>query len=78
MRAVLSYWLLAALVLEIGAHVALLVGLFRRRRRLRGVLALFVPPLAPYFGWSEGMRRRSVLWLAALVAYALGVAVAYA
>jgi hypothetical protein len=55
------------------AHVALLAGLARRPPRRRALAALLVPPLAPYFGFSDGRRRLSVTWLAALVLYGAGV-----
>jgi hypothetical protein len=35
-----------------------------------------IPPLAPYWGWLEGFRVWSGLWLAALVLYVVGFAVA--
>jgi hypothetical protein len=72
--ALLGAWLAISLVLYAGAHVALVVGLFRREPRWRGAVALVVPPLAPYWGWPLGMRARAWLWLGALGAYALGVA----
>jgi hypothetical protein len=67
----LAALLLILLLIEIGAHVALLTGLFARAPRWRGFAALVVPPLAPYWGFAEGMRRRSVTWIAALVLYAI-------
>ena len=36
--------------------------------------ALVLPPLAPWWGWDEGMRAWSMTWTAAFVAYAVGVA----
>jgi hypothetical protein len=69
----LSYWLFVGVVVHVGAHVALLVGLFRARSFYMGILSLALPPLAPYYGWRRGMRKRTFLWLSSLGAYALGV-----
>lgn len=53
------------------AHVALAAGLARRRAYGRALLALVVPPLAPFWGWQAGLRRTSLVWLAALAVYTL-------
>ncbi len=76
MGTLLSYVLLAALLAHAGAHVALLVTLARRKPRYRAVVALVLPPLAPYYGWMAGAGRLSLLWLAGLGVYAAGVALA--
>jgi hypothetical protein len=62
--------LLLAFALVVTAHVTLVVGLAARRPRWRALVALVVPPLAPWWGWSV-LRRRSVLWLASAAAYGL-------
>lgn len=41
----------------------------RKKPRIRGVLALFVPPLAPIWGYREGFRRGAMLWVVTLGAY---------
>jgi hypothetical protein len=64
-----------ALVLFVGAHVTLLVSLVRRRPRYRALVALAVPPLAPYWAWRGELRTKVYVWLAALALYAAGVAV---
>lgn len=53
----------------ITAHVALLFGLWSEPPRWRFALALVIPPLAPYWGLLLGLRWRGGLWLLALVAY---------
>jgi len=55
--------------LLITAHAVLSVSLMLREPRWRGVVALLVPPFAPYWGMEERMRFRSGIWLAALVVY---------
>jgi hypothetical protein len=73
----LGAWLAASLVVWAVAHVALAIGLMRNKARWwRGGVALVVPPLAPAWGWSAGMRRTAYAWALAVVAYAMGVALA--
>ena len=61
----------------VTAHVRLLFGLLSRRPRLRALLALFVPPLAPFWGREE-LRGWTMAWGIALVTYALSLLVASA
>ena len=61
--------LLAAFALLVTVHVALAAGLGARQPRWRGPVAFLVPPLAPYWGYAAGMRRRAVLWLLGLGLY---------
>jgi hypothetical protein len=68
--------LAAALAAFASAHVALVVGLACRRLWWRAAVAAAVLPLAPWWGWAAGMRRRTVAWGASLLLYAIGVAVA--
>jgi hypothetical protein len=75
-RIVIPYVLLLALVAHIGAHVAIVVELARKKQWTRAALALFVSPLAPYFGWREGLKRRVFVWAGALLVYAVTVAIA--
>jgi hypothetical protein len=56
------------------AHAMLVLGLLRRPRRWRAGLALVLVPLAPWWGWREGMRCRSILWMVGLAAYAATLA----
>ena len=72
----LPYWLLVALAAHVAAHVALLVQLARKGPRYRALVAFVLPPLAPYYGWLSGAGRLSLVWLVALGAYAVGVALA--
>jgi hypothetical protein len=54
------------------AHLVLLLGLCFRRPRWRALVALVVAPLAAYFGFTDGRRGWSALWLGGLVLYATG------
>jgi hypothetical protein len=54
----------------VTAHVWLAVRLIiHAKPRIRGVLALVVPPLAPIWGYREGFRKGAVLWLVTLSLY---------
>jgi hypothetical protein len=68
--------LVVAFAVLVTAHVTLSFALARRPPRWRGLAALIVAPLAPWWAFRERMRVRGVLWVAAAVAYAtlLGLA----
>jgi hypothetical protein len=61
--------IVTSFALLVTTHVALAAGLLGRKPRLRGLLALLVPPVAPYFGIRERMWTRSILWGLSLVIY---------
>ena len=63
--------LVAAFAALVTAHVALVAGLVTRRPWWRALVALPVAPLAPYWGAREGMHKRTVAWVASLMAYAV-------
>ncbi|MBX3263472.1 MAG: hypothetical protein KIS78_31140 [Labilithrix sp.] len=63
--------LVVAFALVITTHVALALGLAKRQPRWRGAVALVVPPLAPYWGWQEHMRKRVALWAGGLLLYVI-------
>jgi hypothetical protein len=76
LKGALPYLLVVTLVAHAGVHVAIAVGLARRRAFARAALALFVPPLAPWWAWQAGMRARTYGWAATLSLYAIEVAIA--
>jgi len=61
--------LVVAFALLVTLHVALAARLAMREPRWRGLVALFVPPLAPYWGMEAGMKRMATLWIVALSIY---------
>jgi hypothetical protein len=68
--------LLALLLLSFATlltvHVVICVRLlFAKDRRWRGIVALLVPPLAPWWSREEAWRTSTRLWLGAVVVYAL-------
>lgn len=69
MDAFLVIVIVASFALFTTTHVALAAGLLGRKPRIRGLVALLVPPTAPYFGVRERMWTRSILWAASLVVY---------
>lgn len=57
----------------ITVHVAVAVRLMiRSKPRLRGLLALVIPPLAPIWAFREGWRRSGIAWIAAVLVYIAG------
>jgi hypothetical protein len=58
-----------AVGLHLVAHVTLVIGLFRRDPWWRGLLALLVPPLAPFWGYEARLRGRVTLWVVSLAVY---------
>jgi hypothetical protein len=50
--------------------------ILRGSSRLRGVLALLVPPLAPIWGYRQGFRKGAALWVAFLFTYVVARVVA--
>ena len=62
-----------AFVACVCAHITL-VGSTARALGWRAAIGLFVPPIAVYWAWERGMRRRVYVWVLAIVAYALGIA----
>jgi hypothetical protein len=71
-----SVGVILAFAALVTAHLAIAAALFMRPRRWRGVAALLLPPLAPYYALQEKMRARGIAWLAALAAYSVLLAVA--
>jgi hypothetical protein len=62
--------LVAAFAALLTAHVTLSVGLLRRAPRWHALVAFFVAPLAPWWGWQAHMRFRGAVWVAAATIYA--------
>ena len=69
-----DFVVLAALLLSFATllttHVAIAVRLtWRARPRYRGVVALLVPPLAPWWAYEQRWRRMALVWLGAVAVY---------
>jgi ABC-type uncharacterized transport system permease subunit len=61
--------LIVAFALLVTMHAALVLRLLLREPRWRGLVALVLPPLAPYWGLEAGMKRMATLWIVALSIY---------
>ncbi len=61
----------------VTSHVLSVLALtLSHRPRWRGLLALVVAPLAPFWLWRAGRRALPIVWAVTLVAYAVGFAAA--
>lgn len=61
----------------VTTHVALSFALlFFHPPRWRGLVALVVPVLAPFWGWREGRRKTVILWGTAALVYGVGFLIA--
>jgi len=69
MRGVLSVLLTTSLLAFVAAHGMLVVGIWRAQHRARAPIALFVPPLAPFWGYELGFAKRAYAWVGALTIY---------
>ena len=57
----------------VTAHVAVVFALASRPPRWRALVAFFLPPVAPIFAFRAHVYVRGVLWIAAALAYAVGL-----
>ncbi|MGH7285520.1 MAG: hypothetical protein ACRELY_28700 [Polyangiaceae bacterium] len=74
MRTVLAIALFCALLAFLCAHVSLVAGI-ARTNKVRALLSIVIPPLAPFWGYELGLHRRAHAWLGALASYvALSIA----
>ena len=76
--AVLYLWIVISFAVLVTAHVTLAFGLAFRQPRWRALVGFVVPPLAPYWGYTSGLRVRTVLWAAGFSAYFIALVTAYA
>lgn len=68
--------LVAAFAALVTAHAATIFGLLRARRLGRALGALVVPPLAPVWAFTGGMRGRAVVWVTSAALYVAARALA--
>jgi hypothetical protein len=67
---ILTAALTVALLAFAVAHVVLVASV-ARERWWQALIGVVVGPLAVYWAWEYGMRRRVFAWSLALLAYAL-------
>ena len=65
--------LLFAFGLLVATHLALSVQLLLRSPWWRGLVALLVPPMAPYYGYESGLKVSAAVWLVAVFLYAVAL-----
>ena len=75
--------MLSALLLSFATlattHIAIAARLvLKARPRYRGLVVLLIPPLAPVYAYQQQWRKMCWLWVGAVVAYAITVAIAVA
>jgi hypothetical protein len=64
--------LLLAFATFLTTHLSIVVRmLWRVRPWHRGVLAMLLPPLVPFWAWRERWKRMVYLWFGALVVYGI-------
>jgi hypothetical protein len=68
-NAVVTLALLGSFAALLTVHVASLFGIVKKNAYGRAAGALAIPPLAPVFAFTSGMRARAVLWCLFAAAY---------
>jgi len=71
--AVLTTGLVCTFALLVTVHVVNVFGLARRRKLAAALGGLVLPPLAPYFAFTQGMQVRAVAWVASAALYAVAL-----
>ncbi len=67
---VIAVLLILGFAAFVTVHVWLAARLIiNKKPRIQGVIALFVPPLAPIWAYREGFRKGAALWLVMLGLY---------
>ncbi|MEP7123614.1 MAG: hypothetical protein ABJE95_21980 [Byssovorax sp.] len=69
--AALAIGLVGSFALLVTVHVVAVFGLARRRLFAAALGSLVIPPLAPYFAFTQGMPARAIAWLAGAALYAV-------
>jgi hypothetical protein len=65
--------LVVAFATLVTVHITLAFGLACRHPRWRGLVALVVAPLAPFWGWQARMRVRGAVWVVAAAIYGIAL-----
>jgi hypothetical protein len=67
--AIVAGSLVFAFAVFVTVHLTLVASLAMRARPWRALVALLAMPLAPYWGYRDGMRARAALWGVSAAAY---------
>jgi hypothetical protein len=65
--------LLTAFGLLVTTHLTLAILLLFRVPWWRGLIALVIPPLAPYWSYESGLKIGAALWVLAVFLYAVAL-----
>lgn len=74
--AALAIVVVAAFAALVTVHVATLFGLARRKHFREALGALILPPLAPYWACTRGMRARGIAWFVTATLYGVAFVLA--
>jgi hypothetical protein len=64
-----ALFLIVTLAVCVAVHVSIAAKLTGMAPRWRGVVALLIPPLSPFWAWRSGLRARAVVWVVALAGW---------
>lgn len=67
----LTIALIVTFAVLVTTHVINVFGIARRRHFAAALGSLVIPPLAPYFAFTQGMPVRAVAWLVSAALYAV-------
>ncbi len=75
-NAIVTMTLIGSFAALVTLHVAAVFGLARAKAYGRAAGALVLPPLAPIFAFTRGMRVRAALWGVFAAVYATALVMA--
>lgn len=75
--AALTIGLIGTFAVLVAVHVINVFGIARKRRFGEALGALVIPPLAPYFAFTQGMPVRAIAWIASAALYAVAFLLNY-
>ncbi len=67
--AALTIGLVCTFAMLVTVHVVNVFGLARGRHLAAALGGLVIPPLAPYYAFTQGMQVRAVAWIASAALY---------
>jgi hypothetical protein len=71
--AALTMGLVGTFAVLVAVHVVTVFGIARKRHFAAALGSLVVPPLAPYYAFTEGMPVRAVVWIASAALYVVAL-----
>lgn len=71
--AALTIGLVSTFAILVTVHVVNVFGLARKRHFAAALGGFVIPPLAPYFAFTQGMQVRAVAWVASAALYVVAL-----